>query len=171
MPMSICLPILRLPRSNCRSGLLFPLTVSIDTLAIDSHALDHLPDSGHRPCLREHPGCLRSVASQAQSTSRHLLHNRFHIYDVTISDLRAKLVKGVRLGGQLSDSPPSTDSTSSPVHDITIDHFALTGNSSVSYYEVSGSRDITIGITTDIAHSANGVPAYLVRISGTGEEP
>lgn len=148
----------------------FPkLTVSIDTLAIDSHALDHLPDSV--------TSSLPAGASRLLEVSRFsgsidipaLLHNRFHIYDVTISDLRAKLVKVSDSVANYLIAPPSTDSTSSPVHDITIDHFALTGNSSVSYYEVSGSRDITIGITTDIAHSANGVPAYLVRISGTGE--
>lgn len=149
----------------------FPrLEIRVDSLSVDSHALDCLADS-QRAALPSYAARLLELERfQAAVNVPAILKGQFRLHNVTIRNPKVNLVTVNDSVANYLIVPPSEDDEEAiaVIPDITIDRFAVTGDAPIRYLSLADSTSVDATIVASLTHDTSGVPVYTIKTSGSG---
>lgn len=147
----------------------FPrLTLQIDSLTIDSRALDSL-NPAELDSLPADAKRLLSVDTFIGSLNiSKLAVGTIHIYDVKIHNPRLNLVKVNDTTANYLILPPSKEEEDERIPDIILERFAITGDAPMNYYDAAAKDDIRGRLTTLLTRDPEGEPLYTLVLDGSG---
>ncbi len=144
----------------------FPtVSLEVEGLRVISHALDSLPAS-ERANLPAYADTLATVRRFSGGVNVWGISvGRVMLSDVEIEHPVINLVKADSLHANYDIVPASSDTTSSPLPEIAINRFAITGGAPIRFYSAADTIDVTINLTTT-SLSGTDAPTYAIDIQG-----
>lgn len=150
----------------------FPeVRIEVDDMHVVSRSLERLPAS----LRRNLPADADSVMSVGHFTGginlMHMVGGRITIYDV---ELRSPRLNLIQVNDTVSNfdifptSPP--DTTSTPLPEITINHFAITDARTMRYRSLPDSVDVALKLR-NISLNGDGAPRYQLEMDTRVETP
>ena len=148
----------------------FPrLEIRVDSLRIDSRALDGLADSRLAELPVDAARLLEVEQFHGAVNVPAILNGQVRLHDVVIHNPKINLVAVNDSVANYLIVPPSDDDGSiAVVPEITIDRFAVTGDAPIRYFMLSDSTNVDARIVASLTHDASGVPVYTIKSSGSG---
>lgn len=148
----------------------FPrLELRVDSLRIDSRALDCLADSQLASLPSDAARLLEVERFRGAVNLPAILKGQFRLHDVIIYNPDINLVTVNDSVANYLIVPPSDDDGSvTIIPDITIDRFAVTGDAPIRYFSLADSTIVDARVVASLTHDASGVPVYTISTSGSG---
>lgn len=147
----------------------FPmLRLEVDSLSIDSRALDHLSKEDLDSIPSDASRLLRVAGFRGGVNIPALLSGNIRLHDLEINSMDVNLVNVNDSIANYLIFPDSEDESQLELPDIIIDRFKLTGNSPIRYFDHTNHIDIKCSISSSIT-KAGEKPVYTVELSGNSD--
>lgn len=145
----------------------FPtLNLEIEGLRVISHALDPLP-AAKRATLPTYSDTLATIRRFSGGVNVWGISvGRLMLSDVEIDHPVINLVKADSLHANYDIVPAGSDTTSSPLPEIAINRFVITGGAPIRFYSAADTVDVTVNLTST-SLSGTEAPTYAIDIQGS----
>lgn len=150
----------------------FPeIKVQIDELQVISRALDPLPVDARKQLPADADSVLSIGHFNGGVNILHIIGGKITVYDVELDRPRINLIQVNDTIANFDILPPSpSDTTSTPLPEITVNHFAITNSYPIRYRSLPDSVDVTLNLHT-ISLDSDEAPRYQLTLDTRIQTP